>query len=215
MSTRALYACLFTLAAPASAAAQAAPDSGTFVVRRGTDTVAIEQFVRSAIQLQGTLMLRNAKRTSERWSAVVAPDATLPLIEVTVQDGSDSSGPRARITQRARVIFKEDSVAVDEVGGGGLKTRLFGTQNGAVPYLNLSFALLEQAIRRARVADDSSQVPLFNLGGGQTVRARLSRIGKDSVLLQIGDVRYDLQVDVAGRLMGARIPSQGVVVERR
>ena len=53
------------------------------------------------------------------------------------------------MVQRARVIFKEDSAAVDAVGGEGLQTRLFATMRGAVPYLNLSFALLEQAVRRA------------------------------------------------------------------
>jgi len=215
MSIRALYSLLLALAAPAAAHAQAVSDSGTFVVRRGKDTVATEQFVRTATRLEGTLALRNAKRTSERWTAVIAPDATLPLIEVTVQEGSATSGAKARITQRARVIFKEDSAAVDDLGGGGLQTRLFGTQIGAVPYLNLSFALLEQAVRRARATDDPSQVPLFNLGGGQTALAKLSRTKSDSVQLEIGDVRYDIRVDATGRLLGARILSQGVVVERR
>lgn len=215
MSLRALYVVLVALAAPAAANAQAVSDSGTFLVRRGKDTVATEQFVRTAIRLQGILALRNAKRTSERWTAVIAPDATLPLIEVTVQEGNQSLGAKARITQRARVIFKEDSAAVDDLGQGGIQTRLFATEIGAVPYLNLSFALLEQAVRRARASDDPGQVPLFNLGGGQTVLAKLSRTESDSVLLQIGDVRYDLRVDSTGRLLGARILSQGVVVERR
>ena len=52
------------------------------------------------------------------------------------------------MVQRARVIFKEDSAAVDEVSGQGIETRVFGTQRGAIPYLNISFALLEQAVRR-------------------------------------------------------------------
>ena len=95
------------------------------------------------------------------------------------------------------------------------ETRLFGTQRGALPYLNLSFALLEQAIRRARVAPDHSQVPFFNLGGGQTVSARLSPLGSDSLLLQIGSVRYHLLVDASGRLMGGRIPAQNVEVRRQ
>ena len=77
---------------------------------------------------------------------------TLPLIEVTVREGADTGQTKARIVQRARVIFKEDSAAVDEMGDGGIQTRVFGTEAGAIPYLNLSFALLEQAVRRARAA---------------------------------------------------------------
>jgi hypothetical protein len=200
---------------PVDAAAQAVPDSGAFVVWHGQDTVAIERFSRTATRLEGTLALRNPQRTSERYSAVVAPDATLPLIEVTVREGVDSGGAKAKIVQRARVIFKEDSAAVDEMGGSGIQTRVFGTEAGAVPYLNLSFALLEQAVRRARAGNGGSQVAFFNLGGGQTLIARLSPLGMDSLRLDIGDTRIHLRMDGTGRLLGGRIPVQNVVAERR
>jgi hypothetical protein len=203
------------LALPASAAGQAASDSGTFVIRHASDTVATEQFARTATNLKGTLAIRDKKKTNQRYTAVVAPDQTLPLIEVTVREGTDSADRKTRVSQRARVIFKEDSVAVDAIGGDGLQTRLFQTERGAVPYLNLSFALLEQAVRRAHAAPDSTQVAFFNLGGGQTLTARLSRLGADSVKLNIGNIEYRLRVDAAGRVLGGRIPAQDVVVERR
>jgi hypothetical protein len=200
---------------PRSLVAQTSSDSGTFIVRHGGDTVATERFVRTTTKLEGTLALRNKKQTSQRYSAVIAPDVTLPLIEVTVREGVDTGSTKARIVQRARVIFKGDSAAVDEVGDNGLMTRVFGTEEGAIPYLNLSFALLEQAIRKARAAPGASEVPFFNLGGGQTVKARLSPLGSDSLKLDIGDIRYHLRVDGSGRLLGGRIPVQDVVVERQ
>jgi hypothetical protein len=216
MTIRAISLALtITLAAPPLLGAQAVSDSGTFVVRHARDTVATEEFTRTATKLKGTLTIRNAKGTSQRWSAVVAPDATLPLIEVTVREGSDSGGGAGRVVQRARVIFKEDSAAVDALGGDGLQTRLFATQRGAMPYLNLSFALLEQAVRRARATPQASRVPFFNLGGGQTLTARLSPLGPDSLTLAIGSVQYHLRVDPAGRVLGGRIPAQNVVAERR
>jgi hypothetical protein len=195
--------------------AQAPADTGAFVVRRGQDTVALEQFTRTATQLQGTLHLRNSSRTSERYSAVVAPDASVPLIEVTVREGIDSGAVRAKVRQRARVIFKQDSAAVDEVGESGLVTRVFGTEEGAVPYLNLSFALLEQAVRRARIANGGARVPFFNLGGGQTLVARLAPLPGDSIRMDIGDTRIHLKLDSQGRLLGGRIPVQDVVVDRQ
>lgn len=210
-----LLLCGVCLPSPSLLLAQSVTDSGTFFVRHGSDTVATEQFTRTATKLEGTLAIHNPKRTSERWVAVVGPDATLPLIEVTVREGTDSAGRRARVTQRARVIFRDDSAAVDAVGGAGLQTRLFATQRGAVPYLNLSFALLEQAVRRARAAPEHTRVAFFNLGGGQTVSATLSPLGSDSLQLDIGNVRYHLLVDADGRLMGGRIPAQNVVAERR
>ena len=194
--------------------AQVAGDSGTFIVRHVRDTVAVERFTRAAIRLEGTLTLRNAKRTSERYSAVIAPDATVPLIEVTTREGVDTGTVRAKVVQRARVIFKEDSVAVDEMSDAGLTTRLFETEEGAVPYLNLSFALLEQAVRRARATPQRSQVAFFNLGGGQTLTARVSTLDADSLTLDIGDIRYRLRVDKQGRVLGGRIPVQNVIVDR-
>ena len=201
--------------APALAGAQTVSDSGTFVVRHARDTVATEQFTRTDTKLEGTLTIRNAKHTSQRWSAVVAPDATLPLIEVTVREGRDSGGRAARVVQRARVIFKEDSVAVDELSRDGITTNVFASKEGAVPYLNLSFALLEQAVRRARATRQATQVAFFNLGGGQTLTGRLSPRGSDSLTLDIGSVQYHLRVDPAGRVLGGRIPAQDVVAERR
>lgn len=205
----------FLLLPGALTAAQVSSDSGTYIIRHGNDTVATERFVRTPTKLEGTLAIRNQKQTSERYSAVIAPDLSLPLIEVTVREGVDTGSAKPRVVQRARVIFKEDSAAVDEVGENGITTRVFGTEEGAIPYLNLSFALLEHAVRKARAGPGGSQVPFFNLGGGQTLKAKLSPLGSDSLKLDIGDIRYHLRVDQSGRLLGGRIPVQDVVVERR
>lgn len=203
------------LAIPASLPAQTAADSGTFVVRHAGDTVATERFSRTPTHLEGTLALHNPKSTSQRYSAVVAPDATLPLIEVTVREGADTGAGKSKVVQRARVIFKEDSVAVDEMSAAGLMTRIFGTERGAMPYLNLSFALLEQAVRRSRTMPTTDKIAFFNLGGGQTRSAMLSPLGTDSLNLDLGDVEFHLRVDAAGRVLGGRIPKQDLVVDRR
>ena len=75
-----------------------------------------------------------------------------------------------------------------------------------------AIALLEQAVRQARA--NGSEVPFFNLGGGQTVSGKVAALGADSLTLAIGKVEYHLRVDGRGRLLGARIPAQDVTVER-
>jgi hypothetical protein len=195
-----------------SAAAQS--DSGTFVIRHAGDTVATERFARTATSLNGTLAIRNVRRTSQDYHAVVGPDASVPLIEVTVRENQDSGKVQGKVVQRARVIFKEDSAAVDDVTNNGLQTRVFGTGRGAVPYLNLSFALLEQAVRRARAEPAATAVPLFNLGGGQTVQGKVSPLGADSLAVAIGSVEFHLKVDPTGRVLGGSIPKQQVVADR-
>jgi hypothetical protein len=203
------------LVAVLPAAAQTVADSGVFVVRHSSDTVATETFSRKETSIQGTLALNNSKHTFHRYTAVLAPDASVPMIDVAVREDADSGRVKAKLVQRARVIFKEDSAAVDAVIGQSIETRVFGTQVGAIPYLNMSFALLEQAIRRSRAAGATpGQVPFFNLGGGQTVSGTLTSVGSDSLVLAIGDVEFRLRVDPQGRVLGGAIPTQDVVVER-
>ena len=128
---------------------------------------------------------------------IVAPDATVPLVEVTVRNGPDSGTVQAKFTQRTRVVFRDDSVAVDDMGGRGLKTLVLGTERGAMPYINLSFALLEQAVRRARsLGAGAAEVPFFNLSGtdrqsGQTIRGKVTPVG--SGLGNRGDRRGGVQ----------------------
>jgi hypothetical protein len=200
---------------PRLLAQSAVSDSGTFVIRHAGDTVATERFTRTGATLHGTLALRNAKATSQSYEAVVAPDATVPLIDVVVREDQDSGRVKGKVVQRARVIFKEDSAAVDDVTGTGIQTRVFGTERGAVPYLNLSFALLEQAVRRSRAEPaGAAGVPFFNLGGGQTLDGKVSALGSDSLRIAIGTVEFRLRVDGSGRVLGGSIPAQGVLVER-
>lgn len=197
-------------------AAQTVADSGTFVVRHGKDTVATERFTRRDTNIEGVLAIHNSRNTSQRYTAVIAPDATVPMIDVAVREDADSGRVKQKLVQRARVIFREDSAAVDAVISQNIETRVFGTRRGAIPYLNMSFALLEQAVRRTRspgVTTDT--VPFFNLGGGQTLSARIQPVGNDSLALDIGDVEFRLKVDEKGRVLGGAIPSQNVLVDRR
>jgi hypothetical protein len=215
VKTQACVLALF-LGSALPAVAQTIADSGTFVVRHSGDIVATETFARQETTIQGTLSLNNSNHTFHRYTAVLAPDASVPMIDVAVREDADSGRVKAKLVQRARVIFKEDSAAVDAIMGQSIETRVFGTQAGAIPYLNMSFALLEQAIRRSRAAGATpGQVPFFNLGGGQTVSGTLKPIGADSMALAIGDVEFRLKVDPQGRVLGGAIPKQDVVVDRR
>jgi len=211
-STR-LAALLLVL--PLALAAQTVVDSGTFVVRHAGDTVATETFSREETTIHGTLNLNNFNHTFHRYTAVLAPDASVPMIDISVREDADSGRIKARLLQRARIIFREDSAAVDAVIGQAISTQVLGTQPGAIPYLNMSFALLEQAVRRSRAKGAGmKQVPFFNLAGGQTVSGTLTPLGKDSLALAIGDVEFRLKVDPDGRVLGGAIPTQDVQVDR-
>jgi hypothetical protein len=219
MSRTLVLAICLAAATPVAAAAQSA-DSAAFVIRHGADTLATEQVTRTATEIRGELDFRRGG-ASEGYRAVLAPDATVPLVEVTVEQRPASEKERARVAQRTRIIFRADSVAVDDASNHGLETRILPTEHGAIPYLNLSAGMLEQALRRAAVLGKSEvELPLFNLGGsdsrgaGQTVRAKLTRVSADSLALAIGQVEFRLRVDGAGRLLSGGIPAQKLSFER-
>lgn len=190
-------------------------ESGGFAILRGTDTVAAEQFSREEVQLSGTLVRQSGTvRERVRYRATLVEDQSAPLIELSAWRGDDPDDSPAR--QTTRLIFKDDSVAVDEASRwAGVDTRILATVRDPIPYLNLSTAFLEQATRRAgRARSDSVAVPFFNLGGGQTVTGSVGRLGHDSVTVRIGTVEFRLRVDGDGRILGGSVPAQGLVIVR-
>ncbi|MFN8653558.1 MAG: hypothetical protein U0133_16760 [Gemmatimonadales bacterium] len=192
----------------------AAQESGAFTVARGGDTVAIEQWNRDSTGLSASL-IRGLGATRERlhYHATLLPDESAPLVEVAAWRGDDPEGMPAR--QNTRIIFKDDSVAIDDASQNGVRTMVLPTQKAAVAYLNLSTALLEQATRRAAAARrDSLDVPFFNLGGGQTLTGTVNRVGSDSVLVRIRTVEFRFRVDPTGRILGGSVPSQGLQITR-
>jgi dienelactone hydrolase len=195
-----LAAALLLLAAAAPLRAQG------FVVLVGADTVAVERVERTPGSLRGELQLRSGQATvSIRYSAAPAANALLPSLTLeTGRDGAPSS--------TASVTFRGDSARVVV---GGAAAQAFAPGAGALPYLNLSTAILEQMVLRFRaIGGDRAEIPLLNLGGGQMLRAVVERVGADSVRIGLGAVDIRARVDAAGRVLGARVPSQGVEVRR-
>jgi hypothetical protein len=196
--------------------AVAAQETGGFVILHGTDTVAVERFSREDVTLEGNLVRRSGGAVVDRvrYRARLIDDQSAPLIELSGWVGADPENGPAR--QTARVIFKDDSVAVDDATReGSVITRVLPTARGAVPYLNLSTAFLEQATRRAAGArSDSLAMPFFNLGGGQTVTGTVRRFGGDSAAVRLGAVEFRLRVDAVGRILGGAVPSQNLVITR-
>jgi hypothetical protein len=193
-----------------------AQEEGRFAITRGADTVAVEQWSRDDVTLTGDLLRIASQTARERlhYRATLVEDQSAPLVELSAWRADDPDDMPARET--TRVIFKDDSVAVDDASRwSGVVTRILPTARAAVPYLNLSTAFLEQATRRAAGSrGDSVAVPFFNLGGGQTVTGTVQRVGPDSAAIRIGSVEFRLRVDTDGRILGGAVPSQGLTIVR-
>ncbi len=204
------------LAAQSMAATSA--DSAGFVIMKNQDTVATERFQRSDVTWSGTLAVSGRKDVADTWSLVTAPDGSVPLVEVMESQKPPDPRMKANILSRARIIVKGDSVSVDQMTSNGLITRIFQSEVGVVPYLNLSFGMLEVGLRQAELSAKRDSLGLtvyfFNLGGGQTARGTLVQQPDGKAELRIGEVEMDLVLASDGRLLSAAIPAQGLKAER-
>ena len=193
-------------------ASPAAAQEATWILRRGADTVAIETVRRTPGRLEATL-LDPGQRIRWRFAAILGPGEAVTAFENAFALASDSVGAEPR--QRAELAFEGDSVIAIINPGPGARVQRLGTRAGALPFLNPSFALVEQAVRRARaLGGDSVVVPLFAVSGGQTFDALVLRRGRDSVDVRIGGAVAHLRLDAAGMLVSGSVPAQGLVLER-
>lgn len=208
---RSLPALVLALVIPSLGVAQSA--TRTMVLTTATDTVSVEQVTRTADRLAGELV---ARRAGIRWRYVahLTGEGLVSVLESEFLMVGD--GPGARPRQVARLTFTGDSVIATIDTGRAARTQRLATRSGALPWINPSFALVEQAIRRARQrGGDSVDVPGFAVSGGQTFTIAVRRLGADSAVVTIGGVAARLSVDSAGAILGGSVPDQGLRLDVR
>ena len=182
----------------------------TFRMVVGRDTLSSEVVQRWATRLDVDMI---DKSTGAHWQygMTLAPDGRVSAMSnAYYRLAKDDTVP----FQRADLAFAAESVTVT-ISGNVSRVEHLPTQAGAIPYINPSFAMIEQAVRRARAMGGAvDTVPLFMLVGGQTVPAIVERVGSDSVVVHIGAAAMHAAVGSDGELLGVVIPSQHVNVIR-
>jgi hypothetical protein len=90
------------------------------------------------------------------------------------------------------------------------------TEQGAIPYIKPSTALMEQIVRRARALGGAEvRIPVFVVSGaGATVFARAEFTSPHAAWLTLGGTEVLLRLDEAGRITAGSIPAQNLTIER-
>lgn len=189
--------------------AQMAETVEEFVVTRGSDTLAIERFTRTPGEISGTLQLvADGIRLS--YSAKVTPEGLIPRLEMAVRLAN--MAPDAAPVQQLVMHFGGDSVRVDT--GSGKEERV-ASETGVLPFINLSFALFEQALVHAgNLGGDSVQIPVFLTTGGRTMPLVIERTGPGTVAATIGGVAQRFQMSESGRIMSGEVAAQNLRITR-
>lgn len=182
----------------------------TFHMLLGRDTLSSEVVQRTATRVDVD-MLDKTSGSRWRYALTLAPGgAVSSMHNAYYRLAQGDTVP----FQSAELTFGRDTVTVD-ITGNVTRTERLPTRPGAMPYINPSFALIEQVVRRARAMGGSvDTVPVFAVSGGQTVPCVVARNGADSVTIALGLAVMRARVGADGALLGVAIPAQHVQVVR-
>ncbi|HEX6964910.1 MAG TPA: alpha/beta hydrolase [Gemmatimonadaceae bacterium] len=198
---------LATFAIGPVAAQQPASPKTEFVVTAGTDTIATEEYTRSASEVQTALTIK-AQAIRIDCTLALAPDGLVSRLETDVR--SASAAPASAPMQRAIFEFTKDSVLLT-MGEASAPAQRFAVPAGTLPFVNLSSAIVEQILLRAKMlGDETADIPLFTTAGAHVVHAKVQWAGADSAVLTIANTEMRARVSPDGRLLGAFVPSQNV-----
>ena len=192
-----------TPATPVTPATPATPDEIAvgFVVTRNTDTLAAERYTRTAGKVTGELVIGGAG-IRQTYAMTLRSSGTVARFETSAY----------RVTAPSEalqtVVARFDSTgAMIEAGG---QTTPHATPAGTIPFINLSAAVIEQILLRAKVIGGlAADVPILVMAGGQNTTAGVRWLGADSAIITLGP-ELRVHVSPAGELLGGVVPSQGV-----
>ena len=188
---------ILPLAIPSILAAQ----SGQFIVRLGTDTLAIEQYTRTPDRLQGEQVLRSPRTVHRLYSATFGPGGAIARFELVTHNVSGAPGPAET---KATAEFTGDSAVVTVPRRDSTVTLRVKAGPGAVPFVGQGFGLIEEVARRAKASGNTRYTTtMLPLGDTEPLEVTVTARGPDSLTLVLGAIGpLRARVDPQGALLG-------------
>lgn len=191
---------------PAALPAQASAERAAFVVRLGSDTIAVERFMRTRTQLRGERVIRIPRTSITRYTATLGPDGTITRFEASSHPGNQ---PDAPARQSSTVAFGADSATItlltlgDSTRRDSTRTYRVAVRPGAVPVLTFIFGLYEQMVRQmVAMKEDSLALDLVLPGVLNSFPTVVHRVGTDSATIGFFGAPLDVRIDATGRILG-------------
>ena len=182
------------------------PTQGRFIIRRGSDTVAVEQFTRDATSLTGDIVQPKGPRL--QYVVLLKADGRPERVDLT-------RTPRQGSAINVGVEFGSRSAHATISAAEGREEVDFPTPLPATPFLVQSFAIAEEIVRMAGLAPGQQvKWTAVRLGAGDTATVTIARFRPDSVSLTMADVAITVALDAKGRVVGAVHSRQPWTLER-
>lgn len=178
------------------------PVRANFYFILGADTITAERVERTADAV--SFQLYDLKR---RARVEVTARTTAGGLFADVDWRAFTSASATTPVQRATMTFTGDSVRIDN----GTSASWLRVGAGALPAMNVSGALIEQTLQRARaLGGDSVTIPALIMPGGPAVPMTVLRRSDTAFTVRFGIAVMEATLSRDGLLQAAVIPSQNV-----
>lgn len=181
-------------AGPEVAAVPAAPVTGAYVTKLGSDTVAVERFSRTADRLEGDLAIRAGGLRVTHYVMHLGPDGTIQRVETSTRPGIGS--PDAVPTLSQVITWSGDTVVTEQKRGDSTRVVRAAVRPGTVLYLPYGYGPYQLAVSRLATPTDS--VMMHPLATQTVWPIRVRRISGDSVEVQTFNGTIHGTVDARG-----------------
>lgn len=172
-------------------------EAGAFIVRIGSDTLAVERFARTPTQLTGEMVVRSPQTALRSYTASLRPDGSISRFEIAFS----SAAPAAQPTQRATVEFGVDSATVVIQRGDSTQRLRVSAPGMTIPQVANSYALYEQALIVAVGSGaDPFSFGILPLGAPRRGVASFAGAGGSMLLTNIAGVSR-VETNARGRLL--------------
>lgn len=165
----------------------AVQDSGAFITRLGNDTLAMEQYSRTATQLKGEYVIRSPRSLHRIYTVDLNPDGTIRRLQLVTHNIGGGPGP---METRNSVDFSGDSAVLVSPRGDSSVTTKIAVPRGTFPYQLHVYGLLEQMGRWARAQGKDSVRLTALTSATATSGAYVVKRGGDTLVIMFDEGQY-------------------------
>ncbi|HKP14923.1 MAG TPA: DUF2911 domain-containing protein [Gemmatimonadaceae bacterium] len=178
--------------------------TSTLIARLGVDTVAVEQFTRTATHMEGTLVTRFPVTRVARYAVDLGANGAPMRANLTLRDGAGAPIPGGM--QSLSVRYGRDSAVFVGHRSASDTTQAFAVRGPVQPSIPSSYGLWELELARmsllGRDSVEFALVPLDLDAQGVTPQA-VRVIGRDSVRIIANGGPFYVRHDGRGRIVAA------------
>jgi len=178
-------------------------DTGAFVVRLGSDTLALEQYTRTNTQIKGEYVIRAPRSLHRIYTADLNADGTIKKLEVITHNIGGGPGPAET---KLSIDFVGDTSVWTMPRGDSTVTQKIAAPRGTFPYQLHVYGLVEQYGRWARASKKDSAAFTALGSANQMSSGYVKKLGGDTLRLMFSEGQlaglgpFTFTLDRQGRL---------------